>query len=162
MGTSRWTLLRSVYSFNFWECPEGKSSTFPQFRHQSHVFSFSSGLLDSCLYVSVQFTQWQHLKGNSFQPCTEETDSPLPIITAHRGWQDHKRKGEEQSKANEEGNTCDISYKGVIEILLAKRGVLEEPADKWKYFLSIFLPFSFRASGFASLPLCLLIGSLSL
>lgn len=55
-----------------------------------------------------------------------------------------RKKGEEQSKANEEGNTCDISYKSVIEILLAKRGVLEEPADKRKYFLSIFFsPFHF-------------------
>lgn len=81
-----------------------------------------------------------HNDSTSKATVSEETDSPLPIITAHRGWQDHKRKGEEQSKANEEGNTCDISYKSVIEILLAKRGVLEEPADKQKYSLSIFSP----------------------
>ena len=57
-----------------------EDKTFGSNISQIFIFNISSisspALLVSCLPVSVQNTQWQHLKGVSFQPCTEEIDSP--------------------------------------------------------------------------------------
>ena len=57
-----------------------EDKTFGSNISQIFIFNISSisspALLVSCLPVSVQNTQWQHLKGVSFQRCTEEIDSP--------------------------------------------------------------------------------------
>lgn len=163
MGTSRWTLLRSVYSLNFWECPEGKSSIFPQFRHQSNM---------SFLFPRVCWTHVCMCLFSLHNDSTSKATVSSPTLKRQTALCQLSPPTEDDRTIREKGKSKVKRMKKETLVTFHIRVWLKSCLPSgvcWRNLLTnknipclFFLPFSFRASGFASLPLCLLIGSLSL